>query len=192
LTLDEHRIDTIFDLDRSNSLPDIVSTLALAAGSVAAALLAVRERAGIRVVSSLLAGVLALLTLADLLHDGAHPTRQTGLLVIALVVTAGGLLIAVAVRAAVVARALLAGAALALLVAFMIPGLDQYDRWFQRERGDPVREYQVVAKEDLELVGWSLVAVALWCEVARRRPKAQKSGTPRASRGRPAPGGHVA
>ena len=42
---------------------------------------------------------------------------------------------------------------------------------FERERGDPIAEYQIVAKEGFELIGWSLVALALWDEALRREAR---------------------
>jgi hypothetical protein len=56
-----------------------------------------------------------------------------------------------------------------LAASFFVTGLDRLDHWFERERGDPIAEYQIVAKEGLELLGWSLVALALWDEALRRR-----------------------
>ena len=57
---------------------------------------------------------------------------------------------------------------------------------FERERGDRVAEYQIVAKEGLELLGWSLVALALWDEALRRRRTPRVVPTRRASRERAA------
>ena len=59
-----HRLGTIVDLDRSNSVPDILSTLALVLAALGAGAVARRERASQRVSATLLAGVLALLMLA--------------------------------------------------------------------------------------------------------------------------------
>jgi hypothetical protein len=71
-----------------------------------------------------------------------------------------------------------------LLCSFLVSGLDRYDHRFERERGDPIAEYQIVAKEGLELLGWSLVALALWDEALRRRrarvPIARASRAPAA------------
>ena len=102
------RIDTIVDLDRSNGLPDLASTAVLAAAAAGAAMLSTRRHGVDRLVTRLTAGSLGILTLADLLHDGAHPSRSTGPFVIRLVVVTIGLLSIVAVEARSRAQALLA------------------------------------------------------------------------------------
>jgi hypothetical protein len=164
------RIDTIVDLDRSNGLPDLASTAALAAAAAGAAMLSTRRHGVDRLVTRLTAGSLGILTLADLLHDGAHPSRSTGPLVIGLVVVTIGLLSIVALEARSRAQALFVVAVCLLAGSFLVSGLDRLDRWFERERGDVVAEAEIVAKEGLELAGWGLVAVALWDEALRRRP----------------------
>jgi hypothetical protein len=163
------RVGTFVDLDRSNGLPDILSTLALALAAVGAGLVAGRGRGPQRAAGIGLTAVLACLTLADLLHDGAHPSSRTGPYVIALVLIAGLLLLVVAGASGTRARLTFAVAALVLAASFFGEGLDRLDHWFERERGDPVAEAQIVAKEGLELLGWSLVALGLWDEALRRR-----------------------
>ena len=51
-----------------------------------------------------------------------------------------------------------------LLVASLVvsPLADIDPQHFERVPGDPVTEYQIVAKEGFELLGWSVVALALW------------------------------
>jgi hypothetical protein len=72
------------------------------------------------------------------------------------------------------------------VASFYVNALDQVDaQRFERERGDPIAEYQIVAKEGLELLGWSLVALALWDEALRRRGTTSTATAP-ASRGRAA------
>jgi hypothetical protein len=186
LALGAHRFGTIFDLDRSNGVPDLVSTLTLTAACAGAALLALRESGVRRPTAGALACLLGLLTLADALHDGAHPTRPYGVLVVAISIAAVVLLFRVARNAPWVPRVLIAASFLALAVAFVVPALDRYDQRFERERGDPVREYQIVVKEGLELVGWSLVALALWLEAGRRGP-VRTFATGRASQAPAAP-----
>jgi hypothetical protein len=186
LVLSRHHVDTILDLDRSNGVPDIVSTIALAAAAAGAAALARRSRALRRATCVSLAALLAFLTVADALHDGAHPTRPHGMLVMGLVFATGALLFVLAVDSDRESRAILAVAFIALARAFLVSGLDRYNQWFERERGDPVREYQIVAKEGLELLGWALVAVALWSEALRPRVSSELP-TERASRGPAAP-----
>jgi hypothetical protein len=185
VVLDANRIDTIVDLDRSNGLPDLVSTLALILAAAGAGLVARREAGRRRRMVACLASVLAVLTFADVLHDGPHPTSPDGWYVIALVVATGALLLLVGRDTGPRARTALVVGGAALVSSFLVNGLDRFDHWFERERGDPIAEYQIVAKEGLELLGWSLVALALWDE-AFRRPSATVAPTARASRA-PAP-----
>lgn len=187
VVLGEHDFHSRFDLDRSNGVPDLVSNLALASATAGAAALA-RQRGGRgRIVAACLVGTLGALTVADLLHDGAHLSSHVGRFVIGLVAATGVLILAVAVESSGRTRATLAVAAVALAGAFLVSGLDHFDRWFERTRGDPVAEYQVVGKEGLELIGWGLVALALWDEAIRGRraaPTARASRAPAASRRR--------
>jgi hypothetical protein len=138
-----------------------------------------------------LAAVLLLLTLADLLHDGAHPWSRSGPYVIALVLAAWVLLVIVAAASGPRARFTFAAAALIVAASFFTEGLDRLSHELERERGDPIAEYRIVAKEGLELLGWSLVALALWDEALRRRavvtlPTVRASRAPAPSRRRAA------
>jgi hypothetical protein len=92
-------------------------------------------------------------------------------------------------------QATLAVGGCALVGSFLVMGLDRFDPWFARERGDAVAEYEIVAKENLELLGWSLVALALWDAAANvvkglalgvnpRQPPTLASGDPNAGRPR--------
>jgi hypothetical protein len=162
-------LHSVFDLDRSNGVPDLVSTLALAVATAGAAATAWVETGGRRLLPSVLAVALAGLTLADLLHEGAHPSSRDGTVVVALVFAAAVLLGAIGVGAGRRVQVTLLAAACLLAVSFLTSGLDRFDQWFERRRGDPVAEYRIVAKEGLELLGWSLVGLALWDEALRRR-----------------------
>ena len=162
IVLGTDRIGTFVDLDRSNGLPDLVSTVVLALAVAGAATISGRENGARRLVAGLSAGLLATLTLADLLHDGAHPSRNTGPLVIALVVGTVILLAFISVEMGLRARVTLAVGVSTLAASFLVGGLDRLDPWFERERGDAVAELQIVTKEGFELLGWSLVALALW------------------------------
>ena len=165
VVLGHGHVGSIVDLGRSNSLPDVVSTIALTAAAAAAILLAGRRRA----VPTALACTLAFLTLADLGHDGPHPASRVGWLVIAVVVGTGALLVGVALGSGARARITLAVASCLLVASFCVNALDQFDaQRFERERGDPIAEYEIVTKEGLELLGWSLVALSLWDEALRR------------------------
>lgn len=177
-----HRMGTFVDLDRSNGLPDIVSTIALALAALAAGVVARRERGFQRVAAALLAAVLTVVMLADLFHDGAHPSSAKGWNVIVLVAVTAGLLGIVALVAGARARGTLVVAVLVLASSFFVTGLDRLDHRFERARGEKTSEYEIVAKEGLELLGWSLVALALWDEAFRRRPAFVTVPTARASR----------
>jgi hypothetical protein len=179
VVLGEHDLHSRFDLDLSNGVPDLVSNLALACATAGAGVLAWRQEGSGRVAPSCLVATLGALTIADLLHDGAHLSSSVGRVVIGLVAATGILLAAVAIEATGRTRAALGAAAMALVGSFVVSGLDHFDVWFERVRGDPVAEYQVVGKEGLELIGWGLVALALWDEAIRRRRPAL---TARASR----------
>lgn len=185
LALREDRIGTIFDLDRSNGIPDVVSTLMLAIGAGGAAVLAIAESRGARRnIATAIAALLAALALADLLHDGAHPTRSGGTIVVALAIGTVVLIAFLAHRAALRGRVTLVVGVCCLAASFLVAGLDRVDHWFERRRPDPVAELQIVAKEGLELLGWGLVAIALWDvalgrRTARERPTALAEATDR-------------
>jgi hypothetical protein len=181
--LGEHDLHSRFDLDRSNGVPDLVSTLALACATAGAGALTWHRRGRDPLAPACLVVALAGLTIADLQHDGAHLSSHTGRLIVGLVGVTGVLLAVVAVESAGRTRGTLAIAAVALVGSLLVSGLDHFDVWFERMRGDPVIEYQIVGKEGLELIGWSLVALALWDEAVRRRRAAP---TARASRARAA------
>jgi hypothetical protein len=187
VVLARHDYHSVLDLDRSNGVPDLVSTVALGCAATGAAAVARWSPVARRVVPTCLAAVLCALTIADLLHDGAHPATDVGRFVIGLVTAAAVLLGAVAVGSAARARATLALAALLLAGSFFVSGLDHLDVWFERMRGDAVVEVQIVAKEGLELVGWSLVALALWDEALRRRLTPRAHGMPALSPSEGAP-----
>jgi hypothetical protein len=176
------RLGTFVDLDRSNGLPDIVSTCALVLGAAGAAVLAARETGRRTPLGAALASLLGVLALADLLHDGAHPSSAGGWYVICLVVGTATLLSLVGRAAGPRTKATLVTAGLVLAGSFLVNGLDRADQWFERARGDAVAEYQIVAKEGLELLGWSLVALALWDEAVRLRHSAVSAPRARASR----------
>ncbi|HET6683944.1 MAG TPA: hypothetical protein VFG75_09630, partial [Gaiella sp.] len=132
------------------------------------------------------------LTLADLFHDGAHPHHSSGPLVIWLILSTIALLAVLGHGAGRRVRWTLAAAFCCLAGSFLVIGLDRVDHWFERERGDAVAEYQIVAKEGLELLGWSLVALALWDEALRRRRALVTVSTTRASRAPAPPRRHAA
>jgi hypothetical protein len=120
--------------------------------------------------------------LADLFHDGAHPSSAKGRYVISLVAVCALLLLVAALFWGTRARVTVAVSVLVLGSSFFVTGLDRLDHRFERARGEKTAEYEIVAKEGLELLGWSLVALALWDEVFRRRSPLVAASTARASR----------
>jgi hypothetical protein len=164
---------TNLDLDRSNGVADLLSTVALGLTVGGATALASVGGAGRRA-SVVLAAALAVLTVSDILHVGAHPSSAGGLMVIGVVGCAGVIVAMLFPTLSPRPRVTFGGAAVALAGSIAVEGLERYNGWFERERGDPIAEYQIVAKEGLELLGWSLVALALWDELLRRRNAAQQ------------------
>ncbi len=181
-----HRTETWVDLDRSNGLPDIVSTLALVVGAAGAIAIALRESGPRRIPAGLLAVIISALMVADALHDGAHPSSATGRYVIGLVVCATVLLGFAAFSATPQTRLTLGVAALALAASFLVAGLGRLDHRFERGRPSPIAEYKIVAKEGFELLGWSLVALALWDVSLRDKAVVGSRATAPASRARAA------
>ena len=179
-----------FDLERSNSVPDLVSNLALAVAAAGALAVALRaERGAQRTLMGAVSVLLVLLTIADFAHDGAHATSPGGLLVVGLA-AATVLLVAVCSGSfAARPRTTFFVAACVLGASLLRSGLRTMPA-FDGRRSNPLKELRIVTKEGLELAGWSLIALALWDEaLARRRAAAataRASGAPAPSRQRAA------
>jgi hypothetical protein len=182
-----HRTGTIVDLDRSNGIPDLVSLLPLGAAALGAILVARCEVGSRRAVVNTLAGSLAFVTIADVVHAGPHPSSKVGWVVTAAAMSTVLMLIFLAARLGTAGRAMVAAGAFALAASFVVHDLAKLSpERFAQERPDAVNEYQIVAKEGLELLGWSLVALALWDEALRRRTAVRAPATAPASRARAA------
>jgi hypothetical protein len=177
--LGQGRLGSPFDLDRSNGVPDLVSTVVLALAALGAALLVGHGSGVERLVPWLTAPGLALLTLADVVHDGAHPAETVGRIVIGVSV---GTLVLLGFATVGRSRLTLAVATCLLVGAFLADGVDRITQRFEPQRGDWPTESQIVVKEGLELLGWSLVALAVWDEAIRRRRARGSVPTARASR----------
>ena len=171
LALGARRIGTVFDLDRSNGVPDLASTLVQATATLGAAALALVEDGSRRLTACLAALLFASITLADLLHDGAHPSRS-GFLVIALVIATVCVLVMLVLGTSARVRTTVTIGICLLAGAFLTSGLDRIGDPFRGERGDVVVEWRIVVKEGFELAGWSLVALGLWDAVVGRRAPA--------------------
>lgn len=169
VTLWAGRLRTAFDLDTSNGVPDLVSSAVLAAAAVGAALLV--PTASRPAVPTALTIGLASLTVADVAHTGPHPGSGIGWLVIVVSVLSA-LLVLAATRSSGRDMWTATVGGLMLLGSFLVNGLDRIAPSLDRDRGDPLQELQIIAKESFELLGWSLVALALWSAAMRRRARA--------------------
>jgi hypothetical protein len=174
-TLGRHELGGAVDLDRSNGIPDLLSTVVIATAAAGAAGLAGQTAGPARRRAAALACTLALVGAEDLLHLRPERTASgvaTG--VTAVIGLALLLWLAVEPATGLRARCTLTVGLVALSASLVAGELPQIDQWFERARGDPVIEWQIVAKQGLELAGWWLVAVALWdaAGLARRRLQA--------------------
>jgi len=184
-TLPFDDVGSIVDLDRSNSLPDVLSTAVIALAAVGAVVLATRRDGFERIVAWLLAAATALVAGEDLVHTGLGGTSPSQLFVLASAALMTALIFAIGSREGARVRwSLLAGVAL-LVAAIAVGDLDQVIPWLERDRGERIAELQIVAKQGLELAGWALVSLAIWDAALRRSSAASESARPTASR-RPA------
>jgi hypothetical protein len=162
-----------FDLGASNGVPDVASTLVIAAAALGACVLAIHDRVG-RLAAALLAATLFALGADDAFHTGE--AGAYGLVVIATVLAAGAFAVSVALRTSRPARtSLLVGLTLLALDVKMPFAYDQLMNLVGQpalSRGDVLYELGVVLDEGTELMGWVLVALALWgaALAARLRP----------------------
>jgi hypothetical protein len=154
-----------FDLDRSNGLPDVGSTVVIAAATLGAGVLAARNRAA-RVPAALLALALLLVGTDDALHARDNASSSFGIVVIATLVASFTLAAWVASLVPRVASLCLgAGVALLALDVKMPFAYDQLmnvvgQPWLGR--GDVLKELGIVLDEAMELFGWVLVTTGLW------------------------------
>lgn len=170
-TLSQGRIGTELDLDRSNGIPDLLSTAVIVAAALGAVAACVHLRGSLRRRMVALACVLTLVAFADLLHESLDRHTASGALV-ALTAVAGFVLLAdlaIADQVGGRVRATVALGLAALATSIVVGYLPELNEWFERRRGDAVIEWETVVKQGLELAGWWLVAVALWDVVGRRR-----------------------
>ena len=174
------RIDSWLDLDRSNGLPDLLSTLVVLAAVAGAAVLGSRQQGHRRRATLALAGVIALVALADALH--LHPGRHSAPDDLTTLVAVAG----VALLGAVIgdgsnggrARTMIALGLVILGASLVLDALPELDEWFERARGDPIIEWQIVAKQGFEVAGWWLVAMGLWDAAGVAARASTPAGTP--------------
>jgi hypothetical protein len=164
---------SVFDLDYSNGISDIVSTAVIAAAALGAAVLGARRRP--REVAALaLAAVLLLVTVDDALHLEDNAWGVYGVIVIGTIVCAAALTARVAVGVS-------SGTRWLLLLGTAILALDAKAPYFYDQlmnivgqpalgRGALLYELGVVLDEAMELAGWILLAVGLWDAALSVRP----------------------
>jgi hypothetical protein len=164
---------SVLDLDHSNGVSDIVSTVVIAAAALGAAALGVRRRPH-EMAAFGLAAILFLVTFDDALHFEDNAKNVYGVIVVGTIVCAAVLTIRVAAGVSSGTRwLLLIGTALLALDA-KAPFL--YDQLMNTVgqpalvRGDLLYELGIVLDEAMELAGWSLIAVGLWNAAFEVRP----------------------
>jgi hypothetical protein len=159
---------SVVDLNANDSIPDILSTLAIAAAAVGAARLG-RSHTGYEAESWALSVLLLLVVAADIVHTGIESVSALGASVALVLVGVAILVWRVVRRTSRPVPALLQGglACLAgsLAVSFVFHRVDGY---LDVARADVVYEGKVILKQGFELAGWWLMALGLWA--ARPRP----------------------
>ncbi len=154
-------IDSIVDLDRSNGIPDVVSTAVIAVAAGGAALLALRTSGWGRLSATLLVLCLALIGVDDVVGVDRDLAAAATLVVTGATIATTALAVAAGKAGRRSALTMLTGLA-ALMATLFIGQLPWLHQWFERARGDTIIELQIVVKQGLELVGWSLVALGVW------------------------------
>jgi hypothetical protein len=157
--------DSVFDLDRNNGIPDLLSTAVILGAALGAAELAA-SRSRDRWLAAALALLLSIVALDDLLQQEAGRGDAWGKSVVVTLLTFTLLLLAVARNAPRRAGLMLVIGLCLLAVA--VKNAYEYDQFLNmlgrgdQERGDFDYELGIVLKQGLEFVGWSLVAIGLW------------------------------
>lgn len=172
LALGLNSYNSVFDLDRNNGIPDLLSTAAILAAALGAVELAVPP-AGVRWQPTALALLLSVIALDDVMQEEAG-NDVWGVSVVVTLVAFTLLLLAVAREAPRRARLMiLIGVS---LLAVAVKNAYEYDQFLNLlGRGDQLRgdfdyELGIVLKQGLELLGWSFVATGIWAAaVASRR-----------------------
>jgi TRAP-type mannitol/chloroaromatic compound transport system permease large subunit len=154
--------DSRVDLNASNSLPDLVSTAALVAAVLGAAMVA-RSHVARAAEAWTLATLLGLTVVADVVHAGAESLSVAGA-VIVLGLGVAAVLIWRLARTSSPQTARLLDAALVCLIGSLAVSFvfHRVDGWLAVSRGDVVYEVKVILKQGLELAGWWLLALGLW------------------------------
>ena len=170
---------SLFDLDRNNGIPDVLSTAAILAAALGAtelapALTPQRWQAAVLVL------LLSTVVLYDVLQQEAGRGDVWGVSVIVTIVTLTLLLLAVARKAPQRAGlTLLIGLC---LLAAAVNNAYEYDQFLNvlgrgdQERGDLDYELGIVLKQGLEFLGWSFVAIGIWATAIATRVRRRHIG----------------
>ena len=164
-------IDSIIDLDRSNGIPDVISTVLIAVAAGGAAALAWRTNGRERFAAWLLVACLVLIGVDDVVGVDRDVSAAATLIVTGLAIAATAALTAAAHAAGRRPAVTMAVGLVALAGTLFIGQLPELDQWFEQARGDTVIEVQILLKQGLELAGWGLVALGLWDEALRLSPE---------------------
>ena len=167
---------SVVDLNANDSIPDILSTLAIAAAAVGAARLG-RSDTGHEAESWALSVLLLLVVAADIVHTGIESASALGAVVALVLAGVAFLVWRLVRRTSRPVSALLQGGLACLLgslaVSFVFHRVDGY---LEVARGDVVYEGKVILKQGFELAGWWLMALGLWA--ASPRPVTGLSADP--------------
>jgi len=155
-------LDSIVDLDRSNAIPDVVSTIVITIAAAGAVAVAWRAHGRERASALLLAASLCVIAVDDIVGVDRDATAAATLTVTGLAVLAVAITAANAGEAGTRPAATIATGLVALVATLVVGQLPELAPWFERARGDMVIELQIIVKQGLELAGWSLVAIGLW------------------------------
>jgi len=154
--------DSRVDLNASNSLPDLVSTAALVAAVLGAAMVA-RSHVARAVEAWTLAVLLGLTVIADVIHAGAESLSVSGAAVVIGLAVSAVLMWRLARTSPPQTAGLLDAALLCLIGSLAVSFVfHRVDGWLAVGRGDVVYEVKVMLKQGLELAGWWLLALGLW------------------------------
>jgi hypothetical protein len=163
--------DSLFDLDRNNGIPDLLSTAAILVAALGATELAPALTPH-RWPAAVLALLLSIVVLDDVLQQEAGLGNVWGVSVIVTIVTVTLLLLAVAPKAP--RRAGLILLIGLCLLALAVNNAYEYDQFLNllgrgdQERGDLDYELGIVLKQGLEFLGWSFVAIGIWATARTR------------------------
>ena len=159
------------DLDRNNSLFDVVSVVVIMAGALAAVGIGRTRRLALHEAEPwILAGLFVFLAVADVVRTGTESVSATGG-VVALGFAAFAFVIWRVARSAGGQAAFLLVTGLACLVGSLVVSFVFHrvvNDFLDLSRGDVLYEMKLMVKEGLELTGWWLIALGLWVAVPAR------------------------